>query len=590
MSFAIDKNAEHTNFLHFSQKLKFQEDSTDHITSLASKRSQVLLNYHYSLQNDDRNVACFLLDDDLSEYSAKVDDRSSLNNYAAYVKAVSTSGSARRASSDCSKWTCSLNPQKYRNVITNVPQFCTSYADEQNSNKIFSSLKDKIKSTPQEIPKCGSKPVVPQFINKSISSNQQRENSFKKTVDESSSSNSHFSSKTSKVIINNERSDQRNSGESGCGFVTAKKELNLQNMKKYGSSAADSNQTKEASLIKKSLGGRPRTVYSKFVPPIKSEEPTKNSEDFSESPTYEDERLKNLDPKMIELIRNEIMYNGSPITWDDIAGLQFAKITIQEIVVWPLLRPDIFTGLRRPPKGILLFGPPGTGKTLIGKCIASQSSSTFFSISASSLTSKWIGESEKLVRTLFAVARCHQPAVIFIDEIDSLLSQRNETEHESSRRIKTEFLVQLDGATTHEEDRILVIGATNRPQELDEAARRRLVKRLYIPLPEFEARCQIVNRLMSTEKNDLTDEQIHEIANLTDGYSGADMQNLCKEASLGPIRSIDFKQISSIESHQVRPVNLSDFISALKVVRSSVSTADLNQYLEWDKVFGSRGN
>jgi SpoVK/Ycf46/Vps4 family AAA+-type ATPase len=121
-----------------------------------------------------------------------------------------------------------------------------------------------------------------------------------------------------------------------------------------------------------------------------------------------------------------------------------------------------------------------------GKCVASQSKSTFFSISASSLTSKWVGDGEKMVRALFAVARCHQPAVIFIDEIDSLLSQRSETEHESSRRIKTEFLVQLDGATTDSEERLLVIGATNRPQELDEAARRRFVKRLYIPLPEYQ--------------------------------------------------------------------------------------------------------
>lgn len=129
--------------------------------------------------------------------------------------------------------------------------------------------------------------------------------------------------------------------------------------------------------------------------------------------------------------------------WCDIAGLSYAKKTIQEAVVWPILRPDIFTGLRRPPRGILLFGPPGTGKTLIGKCIASQSKSTFFSISASSLTSKWIGEGEKMVRTLFAVAAVHQPAVIFIDEIDSLLCQRSENEHESSRRLKVNYLIYI---------------------------------------------------------------------------------------------------------------------------------------------------
>lgn len=164
----------------------------------------------------------------------------------------------------------------------------------------------------------------------------------------------------------------------------------------------------------------------------------------------------------------------------------------------PMLRPDIFTGLRALPKGVLLFGPPGTGKTLIGKAIAQQTGATFFSISASSLTSKWVGESETAVRALFALAVHHQPSVVFIDEVDSLLTQSRFTglqllsaagiiyltchpegsseESEASRRIKTEFLVQLDGASTCTDARVIVIGATNRPDELDEAARRRFVK------------------------------------------------------------------------------------------------------------------
>ncbi|KAI1243176.1 hypothetical protein IHE44_0000760 [Lamprotornis superbus] len=296
-----------------------------------------------------------------------------------------------------------------------------------------------------------------------------------------------------------------------------------------------------------------------------------------------DERLKNIEPKMVELIMHEIMDHGPPVSWDDIAGVEFAKATIKEIVVWPMLRPDIFTGLRGPPKGILLFGPPGTGKTLIGKCIACQSGATFFSISASSLTSKWVGEGEKMVRALFAVARCQQPAVIFIDEIDSLLSQRGEGEHESSRRIKTEFLVQLDGATTSSEDRILVVGATNRPQEIDEAARRRLVKRLYIPLPEASAREQIVARLMAKEHCSLSEEEIKLIVQKSDGFSGADMTQLCREASLGPIRSLQSVDIATITPDQVRPICFLDFESALRTVRPSVSPKDLELYETWNQ-------
>jgi len=199
----------------------------------------------------------------------------------------------------------------------------------------------------------------------------------------------------------------------------------------------------------------------------------------ADGPGEEDEpkdpRYKNIDPKMIEMIENEIVDNSPGVSWDDIAGLEFAKSSVQEIVVWPLLRPDLFTGLRGPPKGLLLFGPPGTGKTLIGKTIATESNATFFSISASSLMSKWVGEGERMVRALFAVARVQSPSVIFIDEIDSLLSQRGSEEGEASRRVKTEFLVQMDGVGGSSEERMLLIGATNRPQELDEAARRRMV-------------------------------------------------------------------------------------------------------------------
>eukprot|EP00127_Corallochytrium_limacisporum_P003975 Clim_evm24s156 gene=Clim_evmTU24s156 len=299
-----------------------------------------------------------------------------------------------------------------------------------------------------------------------------------------------------------------------------------------------------------------------------------------------DDEYKGLDPKLVEIIKNEILDLKKPITWDDIAGLGHAKKSIMEIVVWPMLRPEVFKGLRAPPKGLLLFGPPGTGKTMIGKCIANEAGATFFSISASSMTSKFVGEGEKLVRTLFGVAKVHSPAVVFIDEIDSLLTQRSENEHESARRIKTEFLVQMDGVGGGDE-RILVVGATNRPTELDEAARRRFVKRLYIPLPDGEARLAILDNLLQREGASLTDDDKQELVEKTDGYSGADMANLCKEAALGPLREIT--DIRNVNASQIRAIDMRDFNYAMTQVRASVSEKDLDHYLQYAKDFGSIG-
>lgn len=385
-------------------------------------------------------------------------------------------------------------------------------------------------------------------------------------------------------------------------FRTAKEQLNIENQKKFGRGRGTVS-TSSYGATKKSLGTR-RGPSSRFVPPVMNREENEEPDDVGvkaitrsvlgkngeKGEEVTDERLKGIEPKMIELIMNEIMDHGPQLSWDDIAGLEFAKKTIKEIVVWPMLRPDIFTGLRGPPKGLLLFGPPGTGKTLIGKCIASQSKSTFFSISASSLTSKWVGEGEKMVRAMFAVARCHQPAVVFIDEIDSLLSQRSDGEHEASRRIKTEFLIQLDGAATLSDERILVIGATNRPQEIDEAARRRFVKRLYIPLPEGEARKHIVLNLLSQQTYQLSEAELNAIQLKSEGYSGSDMSYLCKEAALGPIRSMPFGDIENITADQVRPIMYEDFEAAFHQVRASVSDKDLDLYLEWDRMFGSTSN
>ncbi|KAJ2661529.1 Fidgetin-like protein 1 [Coemansia sp. RSA 1199] len=297
-----------------------------------------------------------------------------------------------------------------------------------------------------------------------------------------------------------------------------------------------------------------------------------------------DERLKNIDPRMIEMIESDILTTTQTVTWDDIAGLAQAKRAVHMAVIYPLLKPELFQGIRSPPKGLLLFGPPGTGKTLIGKCIASQAGATFFNISASSLTSKWIGEGEKMVRALFAVARVRQPTVIFIDEIDSLLTQRTDGEQEATRRIKTEFLVQLDGCGTSSDDRIILLGATNRPQELDEAARRRFPKRLYVPLPDRVGRRSIVCNLLRKQVHDLSDDQLDAICDSTEGFSGADMDTLSREAAFGPIRCISDIATASVED--VRPICFADFEYALTQVRPSVSPKDLVIHIEFNRLYG----
>lgn len=307
------------------------------------------------------------------------------------------------------------------------------------------------------------------------------------------------------------------------------------------------------------------------------------------NPILDDERLKNIDKKIAERILNEVVHKGQETKWDDIAGLENVKQAINEIVVYPMQNPELFQGLLAPAKGLLLFGPPGTGKTLIGRCIASESGATFFAISASSLTSKWIGEGEKMVRALFAVARCMQPSVIFIDEIDSLLTQRVDGEHDSSRRMKTEFLVQFDGVATGADDRLLVVGATNRPQELDEAARRRFTKRLYVPLPDPLARRQIINTLMSKGKSSLSEECIDHIVDRSDGFSGADMSTLCKEAALCSVRAVIKARggAKNLGKDDVPSITRADFDTALRFVKASVGSTDLDHYVEWDIKYGA---
>ncbi|XP_047994530.1 spastin isoform X2 [Leguminivora glycinivorella] len=301
--------------------------------------------------------------------------------------------------------------------------------------------------------------------------------------------------------------------------------------------------------------------------------------------------VRGVDPKLVQLILDEIVEGGPKVQWDDIAGQEAAKQALQEMVVLPSLRPELFTGLRSPAKGLLLFGPPGNGKTLLARCVAAECSATFFSISAATLTSKYVGDGEKMVRALFQVARELQPSIIFVDEVDSLLCERSSSEHEASRRLKTEFLVEFDGLPAAGADRLIVMAATNRPHELDEAALRRFPKRVYVSLPDVRTRDQLLRGVLvrGSAVAALTPEELSRLAALTDGYSGSDLTALCRDAALQPIRELDPEEVKCLDLSLVRPITFQDFMDALKRIRPSVSPHSLVGYEKWSVQYGDLG-
>ncbi|KAL9271991.1 Spastin-like protein [Drosera capensis] len=289
------------------------------------------------------------------------------------------------------------------------------------------------------------------------------------------------------------------------------------------------------------------------------------------------------DPKLEEMINTLIVDRSPSVKWDDVAGLEKAKQALFEMVILPTQRRDLFTGLRRPPRGLLLFGPPGNGKTMLAKAVASETQATFFNVSASSLTSKWVGEAEKLVRTLFMIAIEKQPSVIFFDEIDSLMSTRMANEHDASRRLKSEFLVQFDGVSSNPDDLVIVIGATNKPQELDDAVLRRLVKRIYIPLPDESVRRLVLKQKLKGQAFSLPSSDLERLVTET---NGSDLQALCEEAAMMPIREHG-SNILKVKANQVRPLRYEDFQRAMSVIRPSLQKSRWVELERWNEEFGS---
>ncbi len=278
------------------------------------------------------------------------------------------------------------------------------------------------------------------------------------------------------------------------------------------------------------------------------------------------EAMKYIQPSLLREIYVEI----PEVRWDDIGGLHEIKQQLREAVEWPLRHPEIFEKMGiRPPKGVLLFGPPGTGKTLLAKAVATESEANFVSIRGPEVLSKWVGESERAIREIFRKARQAAPCVVFFDEIDAIAPIRGIRSDTSgvTDRIVNQLLTELDGIVPL--TNVVVIAASNRPDIVDPALLRpgRFDRLLYVPPPDLEARYEIFK--VHTRKMPLAkDVDLKRLAELTEGYTGADIEAVCREAAMIALR----------EKFEVRPVEMKHFIKALDSIPPSLTKEEIERY------------
>ena len=293
--------------------------------------------------------------------------------------------------------------------------------------------------------------------------------------------------------------------------------------------------------------------------------------------------------ELIDMISGTIVTESPNVKWKDIAGLDHVKQALREAIVLPIIKPDLFTGARRPWSGILLFGPPGCGKTLLAKAAATECKATFFSASSADLLSKWLGESEKLISSLFKVARLQAPSLIFMDEIDSIATKRGEgSESGGERRVKTQLLSEIQGLKSTHEITMLVLGATNRPWDIDNAMLSRFEKRVHVPLPDLKARAGIFKIHTEGVDSAVSEEDFIELAVRTEGYSGRDIANICREVIMLPVRELDMSGLleDSEKEVKVRDIAMKDFKKTLKKVKPMTNKVLLKQYNDWAEEFG----
>jgi len=308
------------------------------------------------------------------------------------------------------------------------------------------------------------------------------------------------------------------------------------------------------------------------------------------------------------LLSDIIEPNNIGVTFNDVGALENVKKMLKELIIVPLKRPELFSKgqLLKPVKGILFFGPPGTGKTMLAKAVATESGARFISITMSSIASKWLGEGEKYVKAVFSLASKASPSIIFIDEVDSMLASRESSgEHEAMRKMKNEFMVHWDGLRTKDKERVLVLAATNRPFDLDEAVIRRFPRRFMVNLPDASSREKILKLILSKEEL-AEDVDLATLASMTDGYSGSDLKNLCIAAAHRPIRELRDREEQEkglakdegrpepalLGSKDIRLLSMDDLKIALDQGCASLSSGSKNmsQLTEWNEMYGQGGS
>ncbi|CAB1450606.1 unnamed protein product [Pleuronectes platessa] len=395
------------------------------------------------------------------------------------------------------------------------------------------------------------------------------------------------------------------SNSTGGGGFDRSAEKKQSEQRKYSSQAAGGPLTPPPYGSSTLGGSRSADSLASFTSPSLSEQsaedhrlhlshsgpgPTSSS---SSSSRHAEEQLKTSDPHLLDMVTSEIVQQGPPVDWCDIAGLELAKATLKEEVLWPILRPDMFSSLGPTPRCLLLFGPRGSGRTLLGRCLASQLGAPFLQLSGSTLATKWLADGEKIIRASFLVARCRQPSVLFISEVDMLLSAHL-SEESPINRLKGELLGQLDsllmGSGEDGSNQVLVVCSTSRPQDMDEGLRRYFARRVLVPLPDSAARHQIVSQLLaqSQHKYCLSEEELALLVQRTEGFSGLDLARLCQEALVGLLHvSAQGMDMTGMMSRgQIRPLTYQDFESVFCKFQASISQKEIDTYTEWNKMFG----